>query len=199
MHAIPRHPRRRAAVAALTCLLLALGALLAAAAAAKTSHSPKTACAGAAHAARHARHSSASRCAKAKAKARTRKPGKGARAKRSAGKHAAKPGATVVFLTPATCEDETTPTRAADGSYACDDGSEPTCEDGSAPVRLSGTGQPMCRLSPGQASEGQEAQCEGQSGECATVEWACEGEQEGSSASQNCETGGEDDSGEPQG
>lgn len=209
-----RQPRDKALLAALTCLLLTLGALLAGTAAAKTSsHAPRSACS------RHARHGSTPGCDKAKtrtstvakgktknktnAKARTGKGHKhGTRTRRSAGKHAAKPGATVVLLAPATCEDETTPTRAADGSYLCEDGSEPACEDGASPIRPSGSGQPMCRLSPGQSAEGQEAQCEGESGECTTVEWTCEDEQEASSSeassagSQSCEASS--DEGEPE-
>lgn len=36
--------------------------------------------------------------------------------------------------TPAICEDESVPLRAGDGSYSCDDGSEPECEGGSSPT-----------------------------------------------------------------
>jgi hypothetical protein len=38
-------------------------------------------------------------------------------------------------LAPASCEDETTPVRQSNGSFACDDGSEPACEDESSPIR----------------------------------------------------------------
>jgi hypothetical protein len=34
----------------------------------------------------------------------------------------------------AVCEDESAPVRAGDGSYSCDDGSEPVCQDGAIPT-----------------------------------------------------------------
>jgi hypothetical protein len=34
----------------------------------------------------------------------------------------------------ALCEDETAPLRAGNGSYSCDDGSEPLCQDGAIPT-----------------------------------------------------------------
>ncbi len=182
-------------VALLTCLLLGICSLLAGAAAAKTSRTHKTACSTA----RKSKHGSASRCAKTRAKTPKVRKTPSSHGRRSGSrKHAGKPGATVVFLSPATCEDESTPTRSPEGSYACDDGSEPSCEDGSTPVRLSATSAPMCRLAPGQdPSEGQQAECESEPGQCTTVEWACEDEGE-AAASQNCEAGGEDTSGEEQ-
>jgi hypothetical protein len=185
---------RTATVALLTCLLLGLCSLPAGAAA-KASRTHKAACSTA----RKSKHGSASRCAKTKTRApKVRKTASSHSRHSSSRKHAGKPGATVVFLSPATCEDESTPTRNPEGSYACDDGSEPACEDGSTPVRLSATSAPMCRLTPGQdPSEDQQAECEGESGQCTTVEWACEGEGE-AAASQNCEAGGEDTSGEEQ-
>jgi len=58
-------------------------------------------------------------------------------------------------LTPALCEDNSAPVRASDGTFSCDDGSEPGCEDESSPVRsgstlecvVSETAEPPCEES----------------------------------------------------
>jgi hypothetical protein len=81
-------------------------------------------------------------------KAKSRRPKcavharKGARktaAKHHAPKHAAKTHSRSVAaapsLIPALCEDESSPRRAADGTFSCSDGSEPACEDESSPIR----------------------------------------------------------------
>lgn len=201
MHAIRPQRPRTAALAILACLLVLASPAVALA---RTSRSHRTAaCAGAARSSsRHAKRGAASRCAKTKTKAGRSKAVKGPKTRSgahrgSAREHAKKPGATVVFLTPATCEDESQPTRSADGSYSCEDGSEPACEDGSAPVRLTAGGAPMCRLEPEAGSEAEPAECEGESSQCTSVEWVCEDESSGSS--QSCEQGaGEEAAAEPE-
>jgi hypothetical protein len=182
-----RQRPRRATLIILACLL-ALGALLAGSAAAKTaSHTHKSSCSSA-HRAKHA----ASRCAKTKTKSHKTRKSSAHRHRGTTHKRSGKPGASVVFLTPASCEDESAPTRSAGGGYSCEDGSEPACEDGSNPIHLSPSGPPMCRLAPEQAGEsGSECEEEeAQSSECATVEWVCEDEASGSS--QECEAGEEE-------
>jgi hypothetical protein len=70
--------------------------------------------------------------------------------------------------TPALCEDESIPVRAANGGFSCDDGSEPGCEDGSNPVR---SGHALeCQISPpgsepACAEEGAASSCQGGSDE----------------------------------
>jgi hypothetical protein len=49
---------------------------------------------------------------------------------------------------PPICEDESVPARAGDGSYACDDGSEPECEDGSSPTLSSDGSALICNAVP---------------------------------------------------
>lgn len=39
------------------------------------------------------------------------------------------------LLTPAVCADESEPLRASNGTFSCDDGSQPGCEDESSPIR----------------------------------------------------------------
>jgi hypothetical protein len=45
---------------------------------------------------------------------------------------------------PASCEDGTNPTRAADGSYECADGAEPECTNGSEPIFAPHRAQLLC-------------------------------------------------------
>jgi len=42
----------------------------------------------------------------------------------------------------------------ADGSYTCDDGSEPECEEGSDPVLSSNGATIVCQLASGSEAEG---------------------------------------------
>jgi hypothetical protein len=74
----------------------------------------------------------------------------------------ATPGPTVEW-SEAACEDGSTPTAMSDGSFACEDGSQPTCEDGSQPVSTEGSlaciaygaarSSPSPSMPPGQDSE----------------------------------------------
>jgi hypothetical protein len=54
-------------------------------------------------------------------------------------------------LTPATCEDSSAPVRAGDGSFSCDDESEPGCESGSAPTLSSDRSTLICNVATGSA------------------------------------------------
>jgi hypothetical protein len=54
-------------------------------------------------------------------------------AKKKAKRRSAGPSA-IPAQPPATCEDAAMPIHGSDGSYSCEDGSEPECEDGSSPT-----------------------------------------------------------------
>jgi hypothetical protein len=64
--------------------------------------------------------------------------------------------------TPATCEDESTPLQDGDGSYSCEDGSEPECEDGSSPT-LSSVSTLVCVAPPTTEPPAEEFDSEGTS------------------------------------
>jgi hypothetical protein len=84
---------------------------------------------------------------------------------------------------PAHCEDGSLPVRASDGSFACDDGSEPECEDGATPTPSRNGKSLVCAvLSEGDAGAS-EAECEAEALGCTT-----------GSGEQTCEASGEDSS-----
>jgi hypothetical protein len=89
---------------------------------------------------------------KAKRHAKHRKAKQGAQSQQGA------PTSTVPAQEPATCEDGSSPTRAADGSYACGDGAEPECADGSEPIVAPRRGQLLCPAA-GSGVEWSEATC----------------------------------------
>ncbi len=62
---------------------------------------------------------------------------------------------------PARCEDGSAPVAGANGSFSCDDGSEPRCEDGATPTRSS-NGQALLCAAPAESGAGAagEAECE---------------------------------------
>jgi hypothetical protein len=64
--------------------------------------------------------------------------------------------------TPATCEDESTSLLLGDGSYSCEDGSEPECEDGSSP-RLSSASTLVCDAPPASEPPAEEFDSDGTS------------------------------------
>jgi hypothetical protein len=71
---------------------------------------------------------------------------------------AVKPSGSV--LNEAACEDGSAPVRAADGSFSCDDESQPVCEDGSTPTLSSDGSTLLCAGEPSQSSGVAEAVCE---------------------------------------
>jgi hypothetical protein len=170
-HTSTRRPRRALATLALLVALL-LPAALAAAAPARSGRGHRAGCSTARHGRRAARH-----CAKR----HSHKPHGGAH---KAKKPAANP-APAPKLTPAVCEDDSTPARSADGSYSCEDSSEPVCVNGSEPVRPASGGAPVCHVAreEGKGECGLEA-----AGECG-VELACEDAEEGFAGPQGCEHG----------
>jgi hypothetical protein len=61
----------------------------------------------------------------------------------------------------ATCADGSAPVRAGNGSFACDDGSEPECESGATPTRSGNGKRLLCPSLNGDETEpGEEAECE---------------------------------------
>lgn len=64
--------------------------------------------------------------------------------------------------TPAICEDESTPLQVGNGSYSCEDGSEPECEDGSSPT-LSSASTLVCVASPATEPPAEEFDSDGTS------------------------------------
>jgi hypothetical protein len=64
--------------------------------------------------------------------------------------------------TPAICEDESTPLLLGDGSYSCEDGSEPECEDGSSPT-LSSASTLVCVAPPATEPPAEEFDSDGTS------------------------------------
>ena len=78
---------------------------------------------------------------------------------------------------PAHCEDASLPVRASDGSFSCDDGSEPECEDGATPTPSRNGKSLVCAvLSEGEAGAS-EAECEEEDLGCAAGGGAGPGEQ----------------------
>jgi hypothetical protein len=70
---------------------------------------------------------------------------------------------------PASCEDESTPVREANGSFSCADGSEPECEDGANPTRSHNGKTLLCPVIAEPESESGEDECEeGLSALCST-------------------------------
>jgi hypothetical protein len=64
--------------------------------------------------------------------------------------------------TPAICEDESAPLQVGDGSYSCEDGSEPECEDGSSPT-LSSASTLVCVAPPATEPPAEEFDSDGTS------------------------------------
>jgi hypothetical protein len=62
--------------------------------------------------------------------------------------------------TPATCEDGSAPVHEEDGSFGCEDESEPGCENGSAPVLSSDGSTLLCSVSSGGPGAPPGASCE---------------------------------------
>jgi hypothetical protein len=79
---------------------------------------------------------------------------------------------------PAHCEDGSAPVRAGDGSFACDDGSEPECEDGATPKASRSGKSLVCLVASEGAASTNEAECEEEDLSCSagseSGEQACE-------------------------
>jgi hypothetical protein len=63
-------------------------------------------------------------------------------------------------LTEAVCEDGSAPVRAGDGSFSCDDESQPVCEDGAVPASSSSGMTLVCGAESGAGSAAAEVGCE---------------------------------------
>jgi hypothetical protein len=112
-----------------------------------------------------ARHA-ARACPRAARKTRTRSTAK-RRVKRSHTKTGTKRtsrGSKARQFVPAVCDDGSAPVVGAEGSFSCEDGSEPLCEDGATPTRSSNGKSLVCAVSSESEASG-EAECEEQEAE----------------------------------
>jgi hypothetical protein len=95
-------------------------------------------------------------------KSRHKRKGK----RHDAGKHPAKHATAKLpnGVSPATveafCEDGSAPVRAHDGSFSCEDGSEPLCEDGATPVRSKNGTRLVCHIFSEEEASAAEVECE---------------------------------------
>jgi hypothetical protein len=108
--------------------------------------------------ARHATHN----CPQSSHKAKTR-PAVKHRAKRSHRKTKTKRsahGSKARSFVPAVCEDGNTPVLEAEGSFSCEDGSEPLCEDGATPTRSTNGKSLVCTVASESEATGGDAECE---------------------------------------
>ncbi|MGO9489657.1 MAG: hypothetical protein ACLQBB_11580 [Solirubrobacteraceae bacterium] len=183
----PLRLHRPAALLAALAALVLLMLLVPAGAPARSAHAKRSSCpAKTATAARHARHAAPRHAC---TRRQTRKT-----PRRQASHKAHEPATPAVTLAPASCEDGSLPSRSAGGAFACEDGSEPSCEDGSTPTR-SAAGAPMCVV-PAEASEAQVGCAQEGGGECPTVEWACQSDQEAGGSGSQCQPGGSEEAGQ---
>lgn len=144
-----RRPLRALTVLAAVCALAA--ALLCASQSLAQTRRSKAACTAAAHA-KGKRHAATCTTRKprraAKGRGKRRKHGKRARHGSGAGQ----------APTAARCEDGSAPAPTGNGSFECEDGSEPECEDGATPTPAPGGQGLLCPVS-GEGAGG-EADCE---------------------------------------
>jgi hypothetical protein len=127
------------AVAMLVGLLALSGAALAATH--RTAHARKASCTSAS--ARVKRPAGECPPSKHKGKGKAHHASRGHHARRS-GKHTGAATPASPSHVPAVCEDASAPVRGADGSFSCEDGSEPACRDGSDPAPSSKGAAPLC-------------------------------------------------------
>ncbi len=118
----------------------------------------RPACQSSAHARKRTAHTCTQPSHKVKAQARhaaKRHAKRTVRKKSKGGAHAAPAVA-------AQCEDGSAPVRAADGSFSCDDGSEPGCEGGATPASSRNGKSLLCPVAAeGEAGASEtEAECE---------------------------------------
>jgi hypothetical protein len=90
-------------------------------------------------------------------------------------------------LAAAYCEDGSAPVRAGNGSFSCDDGSEPECEDGATPtVSRNGRSLVCPPASEGEAGASEECQA-GEAGEAGEAGAGCGAETGSNSGVPACE------------
>lgn len=138
----------------------------------------KASCSGAVHAkAKRGAHA----CAQSSHKPKTKHHAKHASKKKTHKKTHRASQATV----PASCEDGSAPLRAGDGSFSCDDGSEPECEGGATPAASRNGKSLVCLVAAEDETGASEAECEEEGLGC-SFEQACEASGEDSSSA--CES-----------
>jgi hypothetical protein len=119
----------------------------------------KATCSGSHAKARHASRT----CPQSSHKTKKTRPASKRRAKRTHTKTGAKRGShgsKAGELVPAVCEDGNAPVLGAEGSFSCEDGSEPLCENGATPKRSSDGKSLVCAVASEPEASGGEAQCE---------------------------------------
>ncbi len=103
--------------------------------------------------------------------------------KRGHGKNAKGGASHAKTVVAARCGDGSAPALAEDGSFSCDDGSEPECESGAAPTLASNGKSLVCVLTQ-EGESGASEECEEQEeddGPVCSAEQACTPAKEGSS------------------
>ncbi len=122
----------------------------------------KAACSTSAHAKKHSAHA----CTQPshKVKAHTKRHTKHA-PKKTAKKNPPASQAAVA----AQCEDGSAPVRASDGSFSCDDGSEPECESGATPAPSRNGKSLLCPVPAESEAASSEAECEEEGLGCTTT------------------------------
>jgi hypothetical protein len=69
-------------------------------------------------------------------------------------------GSKATVFVPAVCENGSAPVLGAEGSFSCEDGSEPLCENGATPKRASNGKSLQCAVASEPEASGGETQCE---------------------------------------
>jgi hypothetical protein len=87
------------------------------------------------------------------------------------------------------CEDGSAPVRARDGSFSCEDGSEPLCEDGATPAHSKNGTRLVCPVFSEEEASASEVECE--EGESA----ACVSEASSAAGEETCEASASDSTG----
>ncbi len=158
--------RRLARVLALALSLGAIAAALTGASQTLAQTHRQTCSASGAHAARVKRHAGTCATHKGKPHHADKRRGKHTHAKgKGKGKGSHQPAT-------ARCEDGSAPALADEGSFSCEDGSEPECEDGATPTPASDGRSLVCPPSSEREAGSSEAECE----ENEEEETSCTGE-----------------------
>lgn len=152
---------RRPALVALLALSLGILAAALLGPSQTLAQTRRSSCAGITHArAVHGTHVCPQPSNTKKPKAHTRHTAKPHGHHTAAGKVTKGKRGAAAATAPALCEDASTPVRTADGSFSCDDGSEPACEDGATPTRSANGRSLVCALADEGESGSGTAECE---------------------------------------
>jgi hypothetical protein len=126
----------------------------------------KAACSTSAHAKKRSAHACTQPSHRAKAQTRHASKHHAKHTSKKTGKGGTSASQATV---PAQCEDGSAPVRAADGSFSCDDGSEPECEDGATPTASRNGNRLLCSAPAESEAGSSEAECEEEGLGCTTT------------------------------